>query len=172
MVLRAARGGRFFAQLAGEKSPGDIFTLFCVSERKERDSDAAECRFSPGCCCFLSVSLAEIQLSPPLLRKLSWFASRTKNLSKSFDFELFDSFRISTYNFAANVSGHIQYVESRSCRMPMKFQNTYLAKRARYVHKSSLNLRVSTNTFVTHCISRSHIFFKIYNSNIPSFETI
>lgn len=65
MVLRAARGGRFFAQLAGEKPPGDIFTLFCVSERKERDSDAAECRFSPGCCCFLSVSLAIVKRGNP-----------------------------------------------------------------------------------------------------------
>ena len=62
MVLRVARGPRVFpsffffsAQPARERERerernlrGTFPILPCVSERKERDSDAAECRFSPG----------------------------------------------------------------------------------------------------------------------------
>lgn len=115
--------------LPGTFSPSSA----CLSEKKEirmqQNVDLAQAAAASSA--FLSQSLREeIQLSPPLLRKLSWLASRTKNLSKSSDFDLFDSFRISTYNFAANVSGHIQYTESRSCRMPMKFQNTHISHNA------------------------------------------
>lgn len=46
--------------LLGTFSPSSA----CLSE-KERDSDAAECRFSPGCCCFLSVSLAIVKRGNP-----------------------------------------------------------------------------------------------------------
>lgn len=112
---------------------------------------------------FLSQSLREeIQLSPPLLRKLSWLASRTKNLSKSFDFELFDS-----YNFAANVSGHIQYVESRSCRMAMKFQNTHISHNAHDTFIKAVWIYQYRRILSWPTVYPKPIFFSKYTIQIP-----